>query len=193
MYDDFDDLTVYAARVKRARAVLYLDFDGVLHSEWVYQSPRRGIYIDQVKAPDRTLFEWAPHLVDALKLAPDVKVVLSTSWARHPGYGRAVKWLPAGIAERVIGATFHKRVHGRDPWMKQDFANTPRGVQVQADAKRRLPVDWCALDDDTDDWPQACLDKLIACNGELGLSDLATREKLAEHLARLQAVANAQA
>lgn len=177
------------ARTRRAAALLYLDFDGVLQSEHVYQHARRGIYIDQAKAPGRVLFEWSHYLVEALAAAPDVKVVLSTSWVVHPGYGRALKRLPAEVQQRVIGGTFHKRVHGGDPLLVQSFRQTPRGQQVWADVQRRQPRAWCALDDDVDDWPAHSRHCLVACNGELGLSDARTRQELAEHLARLQAVA----
>lgn len=178
---------LFLARTKRAPAILYLDYDGVLQSEHVYQHRKRGIYIDQDKAPGRVLFEWAHHLVDALQAAPDVKVVLSTSWVRHPGFGRALRWLPAAVQARVIGSTFHKHVHGADPLVLDAFVKTPRGLQVWADVQRRLPRAWCALDDDVDDWPEAGKAFLVACHGEQGLSDPATRENLARHLARLQA------
>lgn len=182
----------HAARVKRASAVLYLDFDGVLHSDQVYVHPRRGIYIDQAKAPGRKLFEWTHHLEAALVKAPNVKVVLSTSWVRHQGFDRAKKWLPERLAERVIGGTYHNRVHGADPWMQHDFATMARGLQVWGDVNRRMPRDWCALDDDTLDWPARCHDKLIACDGGLGLSAPEVRDALDRQLARLQAVCDEQ-
>lgn len=184
-------LTTYAARTRRAPALLYLDFDGVLHSEWVYQSAKRGIFIDPAKAPGRTLFEWAPILEAELSAAPDVKLVLSTSWARHPGYGRALKWLPPFLRERVIGATYHRRVHGADPWLAESFRQTARGMQVWADVQRRQPLAWAALDDDIVDWPAGCRDCLIACNGDLGLSEDSVRALLAAHLVRLQAATQA--
>lgn len=116
---------IYAARVKRAAAVLYLDSDGVLQTDHVYQHHKRGVYIDQDRAPGRTLFEWAFHLEEALAAAPDVKLVLSTSWAQHPGFLKASQRLPESLQRRVIGATFHSRVHGANPWVLQWFRESP--------------------------------------------------------------------
>jgi hypothetical protein len=57
--------------------VLYLDFDGVLHPEEVYQ--RRGAP-PYVKHPaGHTLFEHAELLAEVLKPYVNVAVVLSTS------------------------------------------------------------------------------------------------------------------
>jgi hypothetical protein len=178
---------IFLSRMRRARAVLYLDFDGVLQSEHVYTHPKRGIYLDQARAPGRTLFEWAPLLEAALLLAPDIKIVLSTTWARRPGFDKAMKRLPATVQKRVMGATYHSRIHGSDIVRKQSFIDASRGMQVWADVTRRKPQFWCALDDDTFGWPAWCRDNLIACNGEVGLSDPATYAALCEQLVVMQA------
>jgi hypothetical protein len=187
--DSDADHLIRTARVKRAVAVLYLDFDGVLHTEHVYYHHKRGIYIDQDRAPGRTLFEWTFHLEDALAAAPDVKLVLSTTWAQRPGFCKACQRLPESLRRRVIGATFHRRVHGANPWVLQSFREMSRGLQVWADVKRRMPEAWAALDDDDFGWPAWCRDTLIVCRGDVGLSDESTRTELARHLSRLQAVA----
>ncbi len=162
--------------------VLYLDFDGVLHHEAVYVSPKRGIYIDPKVAPGAMLFEWAPLLIEALDPHPEVRIVLSTSWCRQPGYSRAKQRLPFPLRERVIGGTFHRRVHGADQWGRQTFAETTRALQILADVSRRKPKDWLAIDDDVDGWPIEYLDRLVPCDGSLGLSSPATLQTLKRKL-----------
>ncbi len=175
--------SVYRARTRTASHLLYLDFDGVLHHEEVYVSPKRGIYISERHAPGATLFEWAPLLVDALAPHPHVRIVLSTSWCRQPGYGRALRRLPLELQRRAIGGTFHRRVHGADPLLLQSFVGTPRGLQILADVRRRRPLDWISLDDDVDGWPVEHLGNLVACDGALGLSCPDTLARLKARLA----------
>lgn len=166
--------------------VAYLDFDGVLHHEAVYISAKRGIYIDQSIAPGAALFEWAPILADALDPYPDIKLVLSTSWCRQPGFSRAKRRLPPELQQRVIGGTYHRRHHGADPWQRRDFAETPRAMQILADVKRRRPSAWIALDDDIDDWPGEYLTHLVACDGSRGLSSPETQRRLQDALSAMR-------
>jgi len=139
----------YLARTKTASLLLYLDFDGVLHHEAVYISKREGIYI---REPGFELFEWAHFLVSALEPHPCVRIVLSTSWCRQPGFSRACRRLPTPLQQRVIGGTFHRRAHGATFEMRHAFASQARGLQVLDDVRRRRPVDWLALDDAVEDW-----------------------------------------
>jgi hypothetical protein len=182
MRGDFP-LEHYLQRTRRAEVVLYLDFDGVLHTEHVYRHPTRGIYIPQDLAPGRTLFEWASFLEGALAPYPDVKVVLSTSWVRVLRFKRALEYLPDGLRSRVIGATFHSQVHGATSIERQRFEELPRGLQVLADVKRRRPAAWLAVDDDAEDWPEAYRANLVECKGPVGLSDAATLSQLKAKLA----------
>jgi len=161
--------------------LIYLDLDGVVHHEAVYASPR-GIYMNQEQAPGRTLFEWVHHLVDALEPFPQVKLVLSSSWCRWPGYSRTLKRLPAPLRQRFVGGTFHSHHHGADPGELYSFTALPRGQQVLKDVLRRQPLDWLALDDDDEDWPVNQTGHLLLCDGELGLSNPATRSDLRARL-----------
>lgn len=83
--------------------VIYLDFDGVLHSDEVYQNHRGRVYL----LGRGHLFEQVPVLVDALAPYPNVRIVLSTSWVRLKGYGWVLERLPGGLRSRVIGATWY--------------------------------------------------------------------------------------
>jgi hypothetical protein len=125
-------------------SILYLDYDGVLHPESVYQKHGKAPYVHN--APGHRLFEHAPALVELLQPYPDVKIVLSTTWSRLRGMSRAAKSLPLALRSRVVGATYHSQM---DAWW---FSQLPRGKQVLLDVCRRRPSSWLALDDDRDGW-----------------------------------------
>ena len=155
----------------------YLDFDGVLHPEAVFQSPTRGIYIGTA---GHALFEWQPILEELLTPHPDVKIVLSTSWVRARSYEFAKSQLTPALQSKVIGATFHNR-HIR----KDEFDLMSRGAQVESDVLRRRPASWFAIDDDGEGWPLACQQKLVLTDGNLGLSDPEVQAKILAVLAAL--------
>jgi hypothetical protein len=167
---------------RSADVVLYLDLDGVVHHEKVLWHPRKGIYMSQYEAAGHSLFEWVPILESVLQPHPAVALVLSSTWCIRPGYSATLKRLPATLSARFIGGTYHKRVHGVDPWNLTMFRTTPRGVQVQEDAQRRKPQQWIALDDDLEDWPDSCRQNLVACEGTTGLSNPEVQHELREKL-----------
>lgn len=82
--------------------ILFLDFDGVLHPDAVYLT-KRGV---ELRA-EGGLFMWSSLLSDALANHPDIRIVLSTSWARQISYDHARKALPLPLRSCVIGATWH--------------------------------------------------------------------------------------
>ena len=161
----------------RGELVLYLDFDGVLHHENVHRHPRRGIYLEA--PPEFTLFQHAALLETLLESYPAVRIVLSTSWVRVLGYSRSVKSLPAGLRERVIGATYHSQMNERL------FTQLPRGVQVLEDVARREPLDWLAVDDTGAGWPKEHLQRLVLTDEQLGLSAPGIQARLDELLKKL--------
>ena len=150
--------------------VCYCDYDGVVHDDAVYWSPKRGIYIS---TPDRTLFEWMPILEDLLAPYPVVKIVLSTSWVRVKSFEFAKSRLSPTLQQRVIGATFHNRL-----MQKLEFDFMSRGFQVWSDVKRRNPASWFAIDNDDLGWPPHCRDRLIKTEDRLGLSDLDVQDAI---------------
>ncbi len=168
-------------RVMRAQKVLYLDFDGVLHHEAVVRTRARGIHVDQYLAPGRSLFEWLPVLVSLLDQAPDWKVVLSTSWVRVLGFSRTRARLPREVQARVIGSTHHSSHHRYrcDPHVARVLT---RGEEVEQDVARRGPAAWLALDDDTRGWSESGLANLIACPGDVGLSDPQVQSRVLQRL-----------
>lgn len=148
--------------------VLYLDYDGVLHDEDVWRSPKRGIYVG---TPGRVLFEWTSILEALLEPYPEVRIVLSTSWVRVFSFNFARKQLTPSLQNRVIGATFHRREMRKD-W----FALLPRGVQVLEDVERRRPARWFAIDDDPFGWPSYAINRVVVTEGRRGLSDASAQE-----------------
>lgn len=164
--------------------LLYLDYDGVVHTDAVYRRPGHGIVMG---APGRSLFEWAPHLEQALEPYPSLRIVLSTSWVRILGYSRARSFLPPSLQPRVVGATFHRREHGPTRELRELWAQTStRGAQIAADLRRRgSEVRWLAIDDAVDEFTAEQRQWLVACNSALGLSDAETRAQLGVMLQRV--------
>ena len=134
-----------ASTPRSADVVLYLDLDGVVHHEKVLWHPRKGIYMSPYEAAGHSLFEWVPILESVPEPHPTVALVLSSTWCIRPGYSATLKRLPASLRARFIGGTYHRRVHGVDPWNQSMFRATPRGVRIQEDAQRRKPRQWVAL------------------------------------------------
>lgn len=147
----------------RGGTVLYLDFDGVLHPENVWRYPGSGPYVPS--APGHQVFEHAALLERCLVPYPGLRIVLSTNWMRvFRSVRKVARRLPPGLRERVVGATFHRRM---DPgWVR----SVPRGVQVWGDVCRRRPDAWLALDDDEAAWPAVCRSHLVCTDPVLGLS-----------------------
>lgn len=171
--------------------VLYLDLDGVVQHEAVQWHPTRGIHMSTSRAPGRALFEWLPHLRDAIKSLPDLALVLSSSWCVRPGYAKTLRRLPEDLRSRFIGGTFHRGAHGLDPHAREVFLQQTRAAQILADVQRRKPRYWLAIDDDTEEWPTEYADRLVVCDGQTGLSATHVQQDLALKLTTGYAVISA--
>lgn len=137
--------------------LLFLDFDGVLHSDQVFLEPCNP---DEVSVDDRrfvtkhnrlvtgkNLFEHCDRLVAALEPFPNVQIVISSTWREHFDLDALKAFLPSALAERVVGVTpgvfsrdganHRLREIGAFSSKNQEYANTP----------------WIALDDDIV-WPE---------------------------------------
>lgn len=172
-----EELSIQGIPGGQAIVVVYLDFDGVTHDDAVYWSKKLGIHI---RTPGRTLFEWAHILEELLAPHPAVKIVLSTSWVRVKSFDYSKRQLPISLQERVIGATFHRRL-----MRKWEFDNMPRGAQVLADVQRRGVKAWVAIDNDDHCWPAPYRDHLIKTEDRLGLSDPKVQNEIQIRLAQL--------
>lgn len=157
--------------------ILFLDFDGVLHPDAVYLT-RHGV---ELRAECK-LFMWAPILEKLLAECPQIKVVLSTSWARELGFSKAKKRLPESIKTRVIGATWHSGdAAGWPDQIKWDALS--RYEQIMRYCGRARVTDWLALDDDDRGWPDDQRHHLLYCDPNTGLAGLdydATKAALRE-------------
>ena len=163
--------------------ILFLDYDGVLHPDDVYLECGRPV----LHATGQ-LFMWAPLLEDALVDHPDVRIVLSTSWARELRFTRARDRLPQGLRSRVVGATWHSAMGridgislGRATWW--DMAT--RYEQIKRHATRAGLADWVAIDDNPEGWADADRDKLIQTHSAAGISSPRILARLGEQLARI--------
>jgi HAD domain in Swiss Army Knife RNA repair proteins len=158
-------------------AVLYLDYDGVLHHENVLWHPRIGAYLS---APDQyVLFQHTELLEQLLAPYPKVQIVLSTSWAVRYGCARAAKNLRPALRARVVGSTYHSQMD------EQGFIATPRGLQVWADVVRRKPRAWLALDDNDEGWPDHCREHFVQTHEHQGISEPTVLETLKTKLGEM--------
>ncbi|PBP66695.1 HAD domain-containing protein [Pseudomonas syringae] len=143
--------------------ILFLDFDGVLHPDDVYMTPKGPQLLSSGH-----LFMWAPILEKELALFPEVKIVLSTSWVRQLDFSRAKKRLPIGLQARVLGSTWHSsmsKVWADQVWWDQ----TSRHGQILRYVARAKISDWIAIDDDAEGWASTDRDRLLLTNRNEGL------------------------
>jgi hypothetical protein len=162
----------------RGEPLLYLDFDGVLHPGGAI-STKRGVV---PMTAGVTLFQFAPLLVEDLAAFPKVCIVLSTSWQLWRGFNTARNRLPTALHPRVIGGTFHSRIHNKHQWQQ-----TARGMQIWGDVIARQPKAWLALDDEFFGWPAWCRDRCVRTDEDVGLADPQVRERLRTLLADISA------
>lgn len=149
-------------------AVLYLDFDGVLHTQDCFIVRKQGPFVN----PPHRLLEHMAVLEQCLAPYPEVRIVLSTNWVRRLGYIYACSVLSRPLRRRVVGATFHAQMDWRE------FKQLTRAEQVLGDVQRRCPRWWLALDDDEEGWPQSVANHLVLTDGVLGLGKPSTVEQL---------------
>jgi hypothetical protein len=134
--------------------ILFLDYDGVLHPDPCYDT--------------RRLFEHAPRLAAVIAPFPEVCVVLSTSWRTARAMDAVLAPLPAGLRERVIGATPFASAFSPPPHLLP-YRRHAECVQWMIE-NRQADRDWIALDDRTSWFSPAC-EYLIACDSQAGFND----------------------
>ncbi len=158
--------------------IVFLDYDGVLHPDAVYRRLNGRI---ELRASGE-LFMWTSILIEAFSPYPDLRIVLSTSWVRELGFRRALRSLPADLAERVIGATWHSAMSrtsdGVIAWDQQS-----RYDQISAYLGRQtVHAPWLAIDDDAIGWPSGRYQNLVHTDPMLGLSSTESQVRLKEQL-----------
>ncbi len=162
------------------RRLLFLDFDGVLHPDAVYLT--RDVI--ELRAPGE-LFMWAPLLIEALAEHQDVRIVLSTSWARNIGFDHARRALPIALHHQVIGATWHSAMgRGWPDYILWDVQT--RWEQIATYLSRLpAPVRWLAVDDDDRGWPADKREHLVHTNPDAGLAGHGAIDELCRKLGAL--------
>ncbi|BBN52747.1 hypothetical protein TRE132_08720 [Pseudomonas chlororaphis subsp. aurantiaca] len=160
----------------RKARLLFLDFDGVLHPDAVYLT-RKGV---ELRA-DGELFMWASLLSNALAEHQDVRIVLSTSWARNLGYQAARRALPMNLHHLVVGATWHSAM-ARSSTDYVTWDNQTRYQQIAAYLSRHDPVTWLAIDDDDEGWETTARERLILTPKNHGLSGAGVMDELIQKL-----------
>lgn len=149
--------------------ILFLDYDGVLHPDAAYIENGRPVL-----RAEGEFFMWAPLLVDVLADHPRVRIVLSTSWVRILRFDRARERLPAALARRVIGSTWHsamakhpEAVHKLYPtWWDE----ATRYAQIKRYVDRAGLTKWLAIDDHDEGWAEEDRVRLIHTQSETGIS-----------------------
>lgn len=151
-------------------ALLFLDFDGVLHPDAAFRT-KLGI---ELRAPG-SLMMHAEILINILQDFPHVKICLSTSWVRLLGYQRARAALPTGLQERTVSATWHSQMRLN---VREGYDLYSRYEQICGAVFRAGVTRWIAIDDDPNfSWPQHD-DRLVRCDPNLGLGCESTQDEL---------------
>ena len=163
--------------------VLFLDYDGVLHPDEVFLE--RGKPVLRARGE---LFMWTPLLEAALVGYPEVRIVLSTSWARELRFARARDCLPEGLRSRVVGATWHsgmERIDGVSLERATWWDMVTRYEHIRRYANHARLSDWVAIDDRPEGWDDVDSGRLVRTHSSRGLSEQRVMNELAGHLVRI--------
>jgi hypothetical protein len=152
--------------------ILFLDFDGVLHPSAAYKT-KGGLLL---KATDHALFEHEDLLRSVMRVRPEVRIVLSTSWVVLHGFSDTREFLHEDIQKIVKGSTWHSSMN-RNQWDAMS-----RYEQIALYVARHNLKDWVAIDDDIVGWPDEQQHHLVATDGWSGLGEQRVVEDLLEKL-----------
>ena len=111
--------------------IIFLDFDGVLHSTLAY---------------DHEGFFYVPDLEKVLRDFPLVQIVISSSWRYHESLEQLKEHFSPDIAERIIGVT---------PSLQPTWQEHARFKEIMAwITDNDYKGDWLAIDDQYSEFPQ---------------------------------------
>lgn len=146
--------------------VIFLDFDGVLHSVPGFPTGRTARGKPVLRAKRVPLFAWLPVLVDLLQRHPDVRVLVHSSWrVFHPP--DELREMLAELGERFVGCA-----PPGERWAC---------IQAALDADPRIS-DFLVLDDAADELADAPPQRVVLCDPYLGLSDPQVQERIRQWL-----------
>lgn len=112
----FDPTATYSGGV-----ILFLDFDGVLHSYEAYYTKKN-------------MFNKLPLLLKVLDKVPNAKVVVSSSWAKKRRLEELKLFFPDKYRNRIVGA-----IHSQTDYRHADVKNYIK--------ERGILDPWIAVDD----------------------------------------------
>jgi hypothetical protein len=162
---------VFDERVERTMrpidgAVVFLDFDGVMHPVGV---PAVDEDFRLIENPD--LFVWRPILGRLLAPYPMIGIIVSSDWRRLFDDATLVRLL-GPLATRFVGVV--------------ECYGSSRSEEILAEVRRRGLKEWVALDDHPSVVAAQATDpRFIACESATGLSSLAVQRTLNLRLAVL--------
>ncbi len=144
----------------KAKGVLFLDFDGVLHPSF---------------CPEEEHFCRRPLFETVMRKFPGVRIVISSSWRHIYAIDYLRSRFSRDIAERIVGTT--------QLWVPDDPMNRHREIIAYLDGRKLEQAAWLALDDSAFEFPKDCVN-LLLCDSRFGLTE-ARAEELARRLAIL--------
>lgn len=154
---------------------LFLDFDGVLHPDEVYQVGGGRIVL---RMDGFSLFEWAEVLSELIAPHPALQIILSTTWVRQLGFEVARAYLPESLQRRVVGATWHETV-------PRGWDKLTRYQQIQRNVATHRHERWLAIDDDCRGWSDEHRSNIVVTDSLLGLGAASAQDELRDKLALL--------
>jgi hypothetical protein len=137
--------------------ILFLDFDGVLHSDEVYiadcdqaeialLTDRERLFLtdDNKLLTGTKLFEHADRLASVLEQFQNIQLVISSTWRVHFSQERLLKFLPPSLTGRVIGQTPLIYTYEWGGWYQRE-REISEYLKKYSDGKCIEP--WIVLDD----------------------------------------------
>ncbi len=131
----------------RRRPVLFLDFDGGLHS---------SLCLEAEHFCRRPLFE------EVMRRFPAVRIVISSSWRHYFDLDRLRPCFSGDIAERIDDTT--------PLWVPGGLANRFEEIMAFVRSRDLDEAGWLALDDSAFEFPRSCAN-LVLCDGRYGLTE----------------------
>lgn len=151
--------------------IIFLDFDGVLHPDAVYQSSNKPL---ELRAEGALMMHSLvlEAILDEYDPNRRISIILSTSWVRFLGFSKTLKKMTPGLRSRVDGATWHSgmaKSDGRPYSCSTDpFNGMPRWQQIEWYVNRHVVQHWIAIDDlhsGGEAWPDNLRDHLVMTDG----------------------------
>jgi hypothetical protein len=137
--------------------ILFLDFDGVLHTDEVFVADcdqaeielltdhaRLFLTDDNKLVSGTNLFVHAERLAGVLDKFPDVQIVISSTWKLYFSMEQLLKFLPPLLAKRVVGQTPSIYMHEWGGWFQREREISE---YLKKYSKGEGSVSWIVLDD----------------------------------------------